>query len=49
MPSNEEWRKILAREDLTDAQVAEFVHDLRKFLGQFLDDYFRDEFDLDGV
>src|SRR5437588_12892322 len=39
MPSNEEWRNLLARGDLTDAEVAEFVQDLRNFLSQFLDDY----------
>ncbi len=49
MPSNEEWRKLLARDDLTDAEIAEFVQDLRNFLSQFLDDYFRDEFEPDDV
>ena len=49
MPSNEEWHRMLGREDLTDAEVAEFVHGLRQFLGRFLDDYFRDEFEPDEL
>lgn len=49
MLSIEECRKLLGREDLTDAEVAEFLQDLRNFLGQFLDDFFRDEFEPDDV
>ena len=49
MPNVEEWRKLLGRTDLTDAQIAEFIQDLRNFLSQFLDDYFRDEFRPDDV
>jgi len=29
--------------------VTEFVEELRTFLGQFLDEYFRDEFEPDEV
>lgn len=49
MLSIEECRKLLGREDLTDAEVAEFLQDLRNFLSQFLDDFFRDEFQSDEV
>jgi hypothetical protein len=49
MPSNDEWRRLLGNSDLTDAEVAAFVRELRAFLGQFLDDYFRDEFRPDEV
>lgn len=49
MLSIPEWRKLLGRDDLTDAEVAEFVQDLRNVLGQFLDDYFREEFLPDEV
>ena len=49
MPTNEEWRRMLGREDLTDAEVDEFVHGLRQFLGRFLDEYLRDEFEPDEV
>lgn len=45
----EECRKLLGREDLTDAEVAEFLQELRNFLSQFLDDFFRAEFDPDEV
>lgn len=43
MLSVPECRKLLGREDLTDAEVEEFLEDLRNFLGQFLDDFFREE------
>lgn len=49
MPTNEEWRRILERADLTDAEVDEFVESLRTFIGRVLDDYFRDEFGPDEV
>lgn len=49
MPSNEEWRAMLGREELTDADISEFIKDLRNFLGQYLDDFFRDEFAPDEV
>ena len=49
MPTNEEWRRILERADLTDAEVVEFVESLRTFIGRVLDDYFRDEFGPDEV
>jgi hypothetical protein len=49
MLSIEEWRKLLGRQDLTDEEMAEFVQDLRSFLNQFLDDYFREEFEPDDV
>ena len=45
----QEWRELLGQENLTDAEVSEFVENLRKFLGQFLDDYFRDEYAPDEV
>lgn len=49
MPSDEEWRRMLGQPDLTDEEVAEFVKSLRTFIRQFLDDYFRDEFEPDEV
>jgi hypothetical protein len=49
MLSIEECRQLLGREDLTDAEVAEFLRELRNFLGQFLDDFFREEFQPDEV
>jgi len=49
MPTDEEWRELLGRDDLTDADVDEFVRELRNFIGQFLDDYLRDEFAPDEV
>jgi hypothetical protein len=49
MPSIEEWRPILARQHLPDDEVEEFVEALRAFIGQFLDDYFRDEFESDEI
>ncbi len=48
MPTNDEWRQILG-ERLTDAEVAEFAAGVRTLVAQFLDDYFRDEFEPDGV
>lgn len=49
MPSNEEWRRILADQHLSEEEVDEFVRTLRAFIGQFLDNYFRDEFESDEV
>jgi hypothetical protein len=49
MLSIEECRRLLGRPDLTDAEIAQFLHDLRNFLGQYLDDYFRDELAPDEV
>lgn len=49
MPDIDEWRRLLGRDGLTDAEVDECVNDLRNFLGQFLDDYLRDEFEADDV
>lgn len=47
----DECRKLLGREDLTDAEVEEFLKDLRSFLSQFLDDYFAEALapDVDEV
>lgn len=49
MPSNEEWRKALGRDDLTDEEVAAFVRSVRDIIEHFLDEYFRDEFEPDDV
>ena len=49
MLSIDECRKLLGRDDLTDAEIAEFLQDLRNFLGLVLDDYFRDAFGDDEV
>lgn len=43
MPSNEEWHRLLSQENLTEAEVDEFVRSLRAFIGRYLDDYFRDD------
>lgn len=48
MPTNEEWRRILGNR-LTDEEVAEFAQGIRNIIGQFLDNYFRDEFEPDDV
>jgi hypothetical protein len=47
--SIQEWRAARGREDLTDAELTEFVESLRAFLGQFLDEYFREEVAPDDV
>ena len=49
MLSVDECRQLLGRDDLTDAEVAEFLRDLDAFLGHILDDFFRDAFDPDEV
>jgi hypothetical protein len=49
MPSNEEWRVLLGRQDMTDEEVDAFVQSLRSFIAQALDDYFRDTDDRYGV
>jgi hypothetical protein len=49
MLSIEECRRLLGRTDLTDDEVAEFLEDLRAFLGQYLDEVFRDELDADEL
>lgn len=49
MLSDEEWRRILGSENLTDDELKEFVQSLRGLIGQFLDEYFRDEFRDDEV
>lgn len=43
MLSNDEWRRLLGQENLTEEEVDEFVRSLRAFIGRFLDDYFRDD------
>lgn len=45
----EECRKMLDRPDLTDEEIAEFLQDLRNFLRQFLDEYFREELETGMV
>ncbi len=47
MLSIEDCRTLLGRDDMTDTEVAEFLQDLRNFLSQFLDEYFREEFEKD--
>jgi hypothetical protein len=49
MPTNEEWRKALGRDDLSDEDVAAFADGIRAIVAQILDEYFRDEFEPDGV
>ena len=49
MLSIDEYRRILGRDDLSDAEIEEFRTSLQHFLGKFLDDYFRDEFEPDDV
>jgi hypothetical protein len=49
MLSVDECRRLLGRDDLTDAEVAEFLRDLEAFLGQILDDFFRDAFEPEEV
>jgi hypothetical protein len=45
----EECRQLLGRPDLSDEEIAEFLQDLRNFLGQFLDEYFPEEFETGMV
>jgi hypothetical protein len=47
MFTNDEWREALGQPNLKDVEVEEFVTALRAFLGQILDHYFREEFELD--
>lgn len=49
MLSIEACRKLLGREDLTDEEVADFLRELRNFIGQVLDDYLRDNSKPDEV
>jgi hypothetical protein len=49
MPTNDEWRRMLGRGDLSDEEVSEFVQSLRNFIGQFLDEHFCEEFESDDV
>ena len=49
MLSIDECRRLLGRPDMSDEEVAEFLDDLRHFLDQFLDDFFRDELSPDEV
>ena len=39
----------MGREDLTDEEVIEFAQGVRNIVAQFLDEYFRDEFEPDEV
>jgi hypothetical protein len=43
MPTDTEWREILRDHHLSEEQFQEFLSSLRAWLGQFLDDYFREE------
>ncbi len=47
MPTNDEHREMLERPDLSDKEVDEFRRDLQAFISQFLDHYFRKEFEPD--
>jgi hypothetical protein len=49
MPTNDEWRKILARDDLSDEDIAEFADGIRTIISHILDEFFRDEFEPDEV
>ena len=48
MLSNDEWKALLGG-TLSDAEVEEFVQSLRTFLDQFLDHFFRHEYEPDDV
>lgn len=45
--SVEECRELLGDTDMSDGEVAAFLMDLRASLNRFLDDYFREEIDID--
>jgi hypothetical protein len=47
MLSHDEWRQVLG-DRLTDAEIEEVARSLRNFIGQFLDNYFKEEFDDGG-
>jgi hypothetical protein len=49
MPTNDEWRQALGRDDLTEEEVAEFAQAIRNLIAQYLDQYFRDEFEPDDL
>ena len=49
MLSIDECRKLLGQPELTDAEVAEFLQELRNFISQVLDDFFRAEFESGAV
>lgn len=49
MPTPDQWKSLLRGHDLSDAETEEFVRELRAFLNQVLDDYFRDEGLPEGV
>lgn len=49
MPTLDEWKHLLRGHGLSDREVEQYVKELRSFLAQFLDDYFRDEFLTDEV
>ena len=44
MLTNDEYRRMLGRPDISDAELNLFLADLRGFLSAFLDDYFQEEF-----
>lgn len=48
MLSLEECRHLLGNE-MTDQEIEEFLADLRKLLGKFIDNYFQDEFREDDL
>lgn len=45
MLTNDEYRTMLGRPNMKDAEINEFRSDLHVFLHQFLDDFFRDALD----
>ncbi len=49
MLSIDECRQLMGRPDVSDEEIAEFLADLDAFLGQILDDFFRDEMEADDV
>ena len=47
MPSNDDYRRILERPDMTDAEVDELHRGLQALISQVLDEYFREELESD--
>ena len=47
MLTNDDYRRILERPDMTDDEVDELRDGLRSFTAQILDEFFREEFTPD--
>ena len=46
--SNDDYRHLLERPDMTDAEIDELRESLCQFLSTFLDEFFRERFEREG-